>query len=66
MMKTQASLMYGKICVNNTVLRVAICKECGARIYPMSFLKSHLEYHERKKREFFKICPHAEDMDEAS
>jgi hypothetical protein len=25
-----------------------VCKRCGARIYSLSFLKAHLEAHEKK------------------
>lgn len=48
------SSVLTKISVGNNTLLVSICKRCGARIYPLSSLKSHLEYHERKLRDFEK------------
>lgn len=66
-MKILVSSASRKTRVNNIVLEAAICKECGARIYPTSALKSHLEYHEHKRQEFLKLLPRGDqDMDEAS
>lgn len=58
--------MSGTICVNNIVLQAAICKECGARIYPIRALKSHMEYHERKRQLFLKLAGHQDRKDESS
>ncbi len=66
-MKILVSSASRKTRVNNIVLEAAICKECGARIYPTSAIKSHLDYHERKRQEFLKLLPRGDqDMDEAS
>lgn len=66
-MKIQVSSASRKTRVNNIVLEAAICKECGARIYPTSAIKSHLDYHERRRQEFLKMFPgRGEGTDEAS
>lgn len=46
-MKLLLATMFKKVPVRNTKQRATICKRCGVRIYSMSFLKVHLESHER-------------------
>lgn len=48
-MKMLISFIFGKIVLNNTILRAAVCKQCRARIYPVSDLKAHLESHKQKR-----------------
>ncbi len=47
-MKLLLATMFKKVPVRNTKQRATICKQCGTRIYSMSFLKVHLESHDRK------------------
>jgi hypothetical protein len=54
------------ICVKDIELRAAICKECGARIYPVGALKSHLEYHARKRQLLLKLAVAQDRKDESS
>lgn len=66
-MKILVSSASGRTRLNNIVLEAAICKECGARIYPTSALKFHLDYHEHRRQEFLKMLPrHEENKDGAS
>jgi hypothetical protein len=37
-----------KISVYNHSMLASVCKQCGARIYPLSSLKPHLERHARR------------------
>ncbi len=48
-MKLLLSFVSGKIVLNNTMLRAAVCKQCRARIYPIRDLKAHLESHKQKR-----------------
>jgi hypothetical protein len=47
-MKMLIATMFKKIPVRQTQQRASICKHCGVRIYSLSFLKAHLEAHNRK------------------
>jgi hypothetical protein len=47
-MKLLLATMFRKVPVRNTQRRATICKRCGARIYSLSFLKAHLEAHDKK------------------
>jgi len=47
-MKMLLSTMFKKIPVRDTKQRATICKRCGTRIYSLSFLKAHLEGHDKK------------------
>jgi hypothetical protein len=47
-MKLLLATMFKKVPVRNTQQRATLCKRCGARIYTLSFLKAHLEAHDRK------------------
>jgi hypothetical protein len=47
-MKMLIATMFKKIPVRKTQQRASVCKQCGARIYSLSFLKAHLEAHEKK------------------
>jgi hypothetical protein len=47
-MKMLIATMFKKVPVRKTSQRASICKRCGARIYSLSFLKAHLEAHNRK------------------
>jgi hypothetical protein len=46
-MKLLFATMFKKVPVRKTQQRATICKRCGARIYSLSFLKVHLESHNR-------------------
>ncbi len=47
-MKMLIATLFKKVQVNNTSQRASICKQCGARIYSLGYLKHHLESHARK------------------
>ena len=47
-MKLLLATMFKKVPVRTTKQRATLCKRCGARIYSLSYLKAHLEAHERK------------------
>lgn len=47
-MKLLLATMFRKVPVRKTNQRATICKRCGTRIYSLSFLKKHLEAHDRK------------------
>jgi len=47
-MKVLIATMFKKIPVRATRQRASICKRCGVRIYSLSFLKAHLEAHNKK------------------
>lgn len=47
-MKLLLSTLFKKVPVRTTQQRVTLCKRCGARIYSLSYLKAHLEAHDRK------------------
>ncbi len=47
-MKMLLATMFKKVPVRQTQQRATICKQCGARIYSLSFLKAHLEAHNKK------------------
>ena len=47
-MKLLIATMFKKVPVRQTQRRACICKRCGTRIYSLSFLKAHLEAHDRK------------------
>ncbi len=47
-MKLLIATMFKKVPVRMTKQRASICKRCGARIYSLSYLKAHLEKHDRK------------------
>ncbi|HXG52555.1 MAG TPA: hypothetical protein VNN77_14260 [candidate division Zixibacteria bacterium] len=47
-MRVLLATMFRKVPVRKTSRRATICKRCGARIYSLSFLKAHLEAHDRK------------------
>lgn len=49
-MRVLIATMFKKVPVRATQQRASICKRCGTRIYSLSFLKAHLEAHERKSR----------------
>jgi hypothetical protein len=40
--------------IDNQNLPAAKCEECGAKIYPRSFLQPHLTRHQRRQRWFMK------------
>jgi hypothetical protein len=46
-MKILLATMFKKVPVKRTQQRATICKRCGARIYSLSFLKAHLEAHNK-------------------
>jgi hypothetical protein len=47
-MKLLLATMFRKLPVRTTKQRATICKRCGTRIYSLSYLKAHLEAHDRK------------------
>jgi len=47
-MKLLLATMFKKVPVRRTKQRATICKQCGTKIYSLSFLKAHLESHNRK------------------
>lgn len=49
-MRMLIAFVFGKLRVNNMEFRAAICKQCGTKVYPITSLKAHLEYHESRKR----------------
>jgi len=66
-MKILVTSASGRTRLKNIVLEAAICKECGARIYPTGSLRAHLDYHERRRQEFLKMLPRREEStDKAS
>jgi hypothetical protein len=46
-MKILLATMFKKVPVKRSQQRATICKRCGARIYSLSFLKAHLEAHNK-------------------
>jgi hypothetical protein len=40
------------ISIDRSVLRAAKCEKCGAKMYPLSMLESHLSRHRRRQRWF--------------
>ncbi len=49
-MKILIATMFKKVPVRKTHQRASICKRCGTRIYSLSYLKAHLEAHDKKAR----------------
>lgn len=47
-MRLLLATMFKKIPVRTTKQRATLCKRCGARIYSLSYLKAHLEAHNRR------------------
>jgi hypothetical protein len=47
-MKMLIATMFKKVPVRKRQQRASICKRCGARIYSLSFLKAHLEAHNKQ------------------
>jgi hypothetical protein len=47
-MRLLLATMFKKVPVRTTKQRATLCKRCGARIYSLSYLKAHLEAHDRK------------------
>jgi hypothetical protein len=47
-MKLLLSTMFKKVPVRTTKQRATLCKRCGTRIYSLSYLKAHLEAHDKK------------------
>jgi hypothetical protein len=47
-MRLLLATMFKKLPVRTTQQRATLCKQCGARIYSLSYLKAHLEAHSRK------------------
>jgi hypothetical protein len=47
-MKLLLATLFKKVPVRTTKQRATLCKRCGARIYSLSYLKAHLEAHDRK------------------
>lgn len=47
-MRILLATMFKKVPVRKTKQRATLCKRCGARIYSLSFLKAHLEAHNKK------------------
>ena len=47
-MKLLLTTMFKRVPVRKTQQRATICKRCGTRIYSLSFLKAHLEAHDRE------------------
>jgi hypothetical protein len=47
-MRLLLSTLFKKMPVRTTKQRATLCKQCGARIYSLSFLKAHLEAHAKK------------------
>jgi hypothetical protein len=47
-MKLLLATMFRKVPVRKTLQRATLCKRCGTRIYSLSFLKAHLEAHDKK------------------
>lgn len=46
-MRLLLATMFKKVPLRRTKQRATLCKRCGARIYTLSFLKAHLEAHNR-------------------
>jgi hypothetical protein len=44
-----------KISVHNHSMLASVCKHCGARIYPLTSLRPHLERHARRALVFEKM-----------
>jgi hypothetical protein len=49
-MRVLIATMFKKVPVRRTQQRASVCKRCGTRIYSLSFLKAHLEAHDKKGR----------------
>jgi hypothetical protein len=49
-MKLLLATMFRKVPVRNTKQRATLCKRCGTRIYSLSFLKAHLEAHNKRSQ----------------
>lgn len=49
-MKILIATMFKKVPVRKTQQRASICKRCGARIFSLSYMKAHLESHNKKLR----------------
>jgi hypothetical protein len=47
-MRLLLATMFRKVPVRTTKQRATLCKRCGVRIYSLSYLKAHLEAHDRK------------------
>jgi len=47
-MKVLLATMFRKVPVRATKQRATLCKRCGTRIYSLSYLKAHLEAHNKK------------------
>ncbi|MGZ8487806.1 MAG: hypothetical protein ACXWW4_04655 [Candidatus Binatia bacterium] len=47
-MKLLLVTMFRKVPVHKTKQRATFCKQCGTRIYSLTFLMAHLESHQRK------------------
>jgi hypothetical protein len=47
-MRMLIATMFKKVPVRKTQQRATLCKRCGVRIYSLSFLKAHLESHNKK------------------
>jgi hypothetical protein len=47
-MKLLLATMFKKVPVRTTKQRATLCKRCGTRIYSLSYLKAHLEAHDKK------------------
>ncbi len=45
-MKLLLVTMFRKVPVRKTKQRATLCKQCGTRIYSLTFLKAHLESHQ--------------------
>ena len=53
-MQSTAQDNSNEIVIDNQALPAATCEECGAKIYPDSFLQSHRERHQRRQRWYVK------------
>jgi hypothetical protein len=49
-MQAAARLESRPIQVQNHKLNAVECRQCGAKIYPLSFLKAHLLHHKTQER----------------
>jgi hypothetical protein len=47
-MRMLIATIFKKLPVRQTQQRATLCKRCGVRIYSLSFLKAHLESHNKK------------------
>lgn len=48
-MRMLISTLLKKVPARDTKQRVAVCKRCGAKIYSLAYLKTHLEAHKQKE-----------------